>query len=144
VDAESQKSLQWLGDQHFEEQRSLRAAEDNLFNWAMSLFLAGFGALTGLRGITTAQWSAQWRLLIMLGLVVIVAVILLMAFLIRFNYERNQAALARIMAQLRQTGGAANIPEGPSFIVDRLFFYLRWSAVGAMGLILLVLVWMLG
>jgi Flp pilus assembly protein TadB len=145
MDAEQQKSLQWLGDQHFEEQRALRASEDNLFNWATSVFLAALGALTTLRGVSDASWGILWRLLVMAGVVGIDGVILLMAYLIRRNYERNQAALAEVMDRLKQTGLPGYAPARmDNASGDRLYFYLRWSAVGALGLIALVLVWLLG
>ena len=144
MEPETQKSLQWLGEQYYEELRSLRAAEDNLFSWATSLFLAGFGVLTGFKGMTGGAWSVRWRLTIMVGLLVIDGVILLMAYLIRRNYELNQTALGGIVAQLRQFGAPTNPVQGTDVISDRLYFYLRWGAVAAMGLITLALVWMLG
>jgi hypothetical protein len=145
MDAEQQKSLQWLGDQHFEEQRALRASEDNLFGWATSIFLAALGALTTLRGATDAQWSLLWRLLVMAGVIGIDGVILLMAYLIRRNYERNQAALAEVMERFKQAGLPGYAPLRMDYASgDWLYFYLRWGVVGALGLIALVLVWLLG
>jgi hypothetical protein len=145
MDAEQQKSLQWLGDQHFEEQRTLRASEDNLFNWATSIFLAALGTLTGLRGVTDTRWGVLWRLLVMAGVLGIDGVILLMAYLIRRNYERNQAALAEVMDRLKQAGLPGYAPARMDYAAgDRLYFYLRWSVVGALGLIALCLIWLLG
>ncbi len=140
MDPEQRKTLQWLADQHFEEQRSLRAAEDNLFNWSSSLFLAGFGALTGLRGLSEGRWSIWWRMFVMLGVVAILLAILLMAYLTRLKYEKNDAELADIVGQLnvipaRQTRDVSE---------DRLFFYVRWGALTLLGLITLGLVWLLG
>jgi hypothetical protein len=142
---EQQKNLQWLGDQHFEEQRALRAAEDNLFNWSSSLFLAGFGALTGFRGLSAAQWGFWWRVFVIIGVLALLGAILLMAYLIHRKYEQNQVALADIVARLNQSGQ----PPSPSRQTtgggdDMLVFYLRWGALAVMGLITLVLVWMLG
>lgn len=147
MDGETQNSLTWLGDHQYEELRALRAAEDNLFNWATSMFLAGFGALTGLRGLTEARWGLNWRLMIIIGLALIDGVILMLAYLNRMNLERSQAALSRILAQLPQTSAATAEREQYSVssqTADRLYFYLRWGVVGFMGLITIVLVWMLG
>jgi hypothetical protein len=145
MDADQQKSLQWLGDQHFEEQRTLRASEDNLFSWATSIFLAALGALTTLRGVSDATWSMLWRVLVMVGVIGIDGVILLMAYLIRRNYERNQAALADVMERFKQAGLPGYAPLRMDYASgDRLYFYLRWGVVGALGLIALVLVWLLG
>jgi hypothetical protein len=140
---DEQSSLKWLADQTFQEVRALRSAEDNLFSWAMSIFLGAFGALTGLRGMTTASWSLSWRLLVILGLIAAVGVILLMAYLIRRNYDTNREALANIFRRLGQgdlypmsnTGMASN---------DSLVFYLRWGGFAALGVISLFLVWFLG
>jgi hypothetical protein len=139
MDPEQQKTVQWLANQHFEEQRALRAAEDNLFNWSSSIFLAGFGALTGLRGMSDARWGVWWRLSIMLGVLAILGAILLMAYLIRRKYEQNSIALAELIGQLSRSN-----PARKDLLEDRLVFYLRWGALGAMGLITLGLVWMLG
>jgi RsiW-degrading membrane proteinase PrsW (M82 family) len=145
MNEEQLKTLQWLGDQHFEEQRSLRSAEENLFNWSSSIFLAGLGALTSLKGISDASWSPLWRLLLILGVIALVFVILFLAYLLHRNIDRNQDALANIMAQLRQTGAAMNIPLVADSKVDReLFFYLRWSALVVLGAVLIALVWLLG
>jgi hypothetical protein len=145
MEAEQQKSLQWLGDQHFEEQRALRASEDSLFAWATSMFLAALGALTTLRGATDTRWSLLWRLLVMVGVIGIDGVILLMAYLIRRNYERNQAALAEVMQRFNQAGLPGYAPLRADYASgDRLYFYLRWGVVGALGLIALALVWLLG
>jgi hypothetical protein len=139
------KTLQWLGQQHFEEQRSLRGAEENLFNWSSSIFLAGLGALTSLKGVSNASWSPLWRLLVILGVVALIFVILFLAYLIHRNIDRNQDALASIMAQLRQSGTAMNIPIVAEGKIDReLFFYLRWSALVVLGAVMVALVWLLG
>ncbi len=145
MDPEQQRTLQWLGDQHFEEQRALRTAEDNLFNWSSSILLAGFGALTGLRGISAASWGFWWRVCIMIGVAIIVGAILLMAYLLRNKVEQNQAALADIIRQLNQAGmPLSRSAQAMDVTGDRLIFFLRWGALGAMGLITLALVWMLG
>jgi len=140
VDDERRQHLKWLADQYITEQRNLRAAEDNLFNWATSLFFAGLGALTGLRGMTDRGWGLTWRLLIMLGLIAIVSVILLMAYLIRRNYEQTQAALADVSRQLYP----ADAPTYLSNTGDKQFFYVRWGALGVLGVVTLGLVWLLG
>ncbi len=145
MDGEPQKTLQWLGDQHFEEQRALRASEDNLFNWATSLFLAGLGALTTLRGVTSAQWSVTWRLLLIVAIMGIDGVILLMAFLIHLNYERNLTALAAVKRQLGQVSAHESVSASMDYTQgERYIFFLRWSIVGALGFIMIVLIWLLG
>ncbi len=145
MDGEPQKTLQWLGDQHFEEQRALRAAEDNLFNWATSLFLAGLGALTTLRGISNAAWSVTWRLLLIVAIMGIDGVILLMAYLIHLNYERNLHALAAVKRQLGQFGAAESVSASMDYTQgERFIFFLRWSIVGALGFIMILLIWLLG
>ena len=145
MDGESQKTLQWLGDQHFEEQRALRAAEDNLFNWATSLFLAGLGALTTLRGVSGAEWSVLWRLLLIVAILGITGVILLMAYLIHLNYERNLSALAAVQRQLGQLSAGESVSTNMDYTQgDRYIFFLRWSVVGVLGFIMIVLIWLLG
>ncbi len=145
MDGEPQKTLQWLGDQHFEEQRALRASEDNLFNWATSLFLAGLGALTTLRGISGAQWSLTWRLLLIVAIMGIDGVILLMAYLIHLNYERNLVALAAVKRQLGQVSAGESVSASMDYTQgERYIFYLRWGIVGALGFITIVLIWLLG
>ncbi len=145
MDGEPQKTLQWLGNQHFEEQRALRAAEDNLFNWATSLFLAGLGALTTLRGVTDAQWSITWRLLLIVAIIGIDGVILLMAYLIHLNYERNLLALAAVKRQLGQVGAVESVSASMDYTHgERYIFFLRWSIVGALGFIMMILIWLLG
>src|SRR5579859_6220610 len=99
MDDDQRKTLQWLADQHFEEQRALRTAEDNLFNWSTSIFLASLGALTSFKA-TGAQWNGSWLFLLIVGFIVIILVILLLAYLIRRNYVRNQEALSKIMTNL--------------------------------------------
>jgi len=145
MDPEQQKNLQWLGDQHFEEQRALRAAEDNLFNWSSSLFLAGFGALTGFRGLSTGTWGFWWRVFVILGVLALLGAILLMAYFLHRKYEQNQVVLADIVGRLSQSGQSLS-PARPTLGLsdDMLYFYLRWGALTVMGLITLVLVWMLG
>jgi hypothetical protein len=98
-----------------------------------------FGALTGLRGLSEARWVIWWRLSIMLGVLAILGAILLMAYLIRRKYEQNAIALAELVGQLSRSN-----PGRKDLLEDRLVFYLRWGALGAMGLITLGLVWMLG
>src|SRR5438309_6996212 len=129
MDPDQRKTFQWLAEQHFEEQRSLRAAEDNLFNWSASIFLAGFGALTGLRGLTEARWGLWWRMLIMFGVLAILLAILLMAYLIHRKYEQNEGAVADIVGQLNSS------PSRPKTDVseDKLFFYVRWGALSLLG-----------
>jgi RsiW-degrading membrane proteinase PrsW (M82 family) len=140
MDPEQRKTLQWLAEQHYEEQRSLRAAEDNLFNWSSSIFLAGFGALTGLRGLSDARWGLWWRLLIILGVLAILLAILLMAYLIHRKYEQHEVDVAQIVSQLNAAPSRPKVDNSE----ERLFFYVRWGALSLMGLVTLGLVWMLG
>jgi len=145
MNEEQLKTLQWLGEQHFEEQRALRASEENLFSWSSSIFLGGLGALTGLKGLSDASWSATWRLLLIFGIIVLICVILLLAYLIHRNAERNQAALTSIMTQVRQTGAAINLPVVADDRVTReLYFFVRWGALAMLGLVTMALVWLLG
>ena len=145
MDDERRQHLKWLADQYITEQRNLRAAEDNLFNWATSLFFAGLGALTGLRGMTDRGWGLTWRLLVMLGLLAIVSVILLMAYLIRRNYEQTQAALTEVSKQLYPSDVPAYLPVQAGYAAgQRQVFYVRWGALGVLGAVILGLVWLLG
>ena len=145
MNEEQLKTLQWLGGQQFEEQRALRAAEENLFNWSSSVFLGALGALTGLKGLTDASWSVLWRLLLIFSIIVLVCVILLLAYLIHRNAEQNQAALQSIITQVRQSGAAINMPVVVETRATReLFFYVRWSALVMLGAVTMVLVWLLG
>jgi hypothetical protein len=135
----SQNPLQWLAEQHFEEQRTIRNAEENLFNWTSSIFLAGLGALTGIRGMqSNMSWDFWWRIFIIGGVAVFISVILIMAYLIRRSYLRNNAELVNVLSQIRipapQHDAASN----------ELFFYVRWSALVALGIVTVSLVWMLG
>jgi len=140
---DEQSGLKWLADQTFQEVRALRAAEDNLFSWAMSIFLGAFGALTGLRGMNPAGWNLWWRLLLIVGLIAAVSVILLMAFLIRRNYDTNREALGNIFRRLGQ--GDLYPAENKGMLSnDSLVFYLRWGGFAALGVISLFLVWFLG
>ncbi len=145
MDGEPQKTLQWLGDQHYEEQRALRSSEDNLFNWATSLYVAGLGALTTLRGVTDAAWNVTWRLLLIVAILGITGVILLMAYLIHLNYERNLIALAAVKRQLGQVSATENVAASMDYTQgERFIFFLRWSIIGALGLITVILIWLLG
>jgi hypothetical protein len=135
----TQNPLQWLADQHFEEQRTLRNAEENLFNWTTSLFLAGLGALTGIRGMNgDMSWNFWWRIFLIGGVAAFIGIILIMAYLIRNSYVRNSAEIGKILSQLQvptpQYDASAN----------ELFFYIRWSALVALGVVTVALVWMLG
>ena len=135
----TQNPLQWLAEQHFEEQRTLRNAEENLFNWTSSLFLAGLGALTGIRGMNAnMSWDFWWRIFIIGGVAAFIGIILILAYLIRQSYLRNNQELGNILAQIQvpapKHDGAAN----------ELFFYIRWSALVALGVVTVALVWMLG
>ncbi len=86
-----------------------------------------------------------WRVCIMIGVAIIVGAILLMAYLLRNKVEQNQAALADIIRQLNQAGmPLSRSAQAMDVTGDRLIFFLRWGALGAMGLITLALVWMLG
>ncbi|HLY26790.1 MAG TPA: hypothetical protein VKQ72_10655 [Aggregatilineales bacterium] len=137
--------LQWLGEQYYEELRSLRTSEDNLFNWSTSLFLAGLGALTSLKGITGASWSIEWRFLLILGIGGLTAIIISLAYLIRRNSARTQDALAHIIGELGAGGTPADLPGSTLVKNDaQLAFYVRWSALILLGLVLLGLIWLLG
>jgi len=144
MDDDQRKTLQWLADQHFEEQRALRTAEENLFNWSTSIFLASLGALTSLKA-TGAQWSGNWLFLLTVGIVVVILVILLLAYLIRRNYVRNQEALSQIMTSLSRGSVPMDIPgQVESVTNSALFFYLRWAAVAAIGIVAVGLISLLG
>jgi hypothetical protein len=131
--------LEWLGNHYAEERRTLRTAEDSLFNWAASVFLAGLGTLTGFRGFADRSWGLGWRLIAMFGIAATMGVILFMAFLLRRKYEGVHGALMSLMS--RQ--GTA-IPPELMLTDDRTYFYIRWGGVGLLGLIVVVLIWMLG
>jgi hypothetical protein len=136
-----QSSLTWLANQLFEEQRSLRNAEDQLFNWSSSVFLAGLGALTGLRGFADASWGWMWRILLMIAVVVVIGAILMMAYLTRRSYDRNQEQLASILTQINPARPIQRLePIGES----QMIFYLKWGSLGAIGLVTLGLIWLLG
>jgi hypothetical protein len=145
MDDKQSEGLQWLGEQYYEELRSLRTSEDNLFNWSTSLFLAGLGALTSLKGITGGSWTPEWRFLLIVGVGGLTAIILTLANFIRRNSARTQDALAHIIAQFGSGGTPADLPGSPLVKSDaQLAFYVRWSALGLLGLILLGLIWLLG
>ena len=145
MDQEHRETLQWLGDQHFKEQRSLRDTEESLFNWAMSIFFAGLGAPTSLRGLTEAQWSALWRILVDFGVASLIVAVLFLAFLIHRNAERNRKALSHIITEFGQSGTPLDLPGSAAGRMDNeLFFYVRWGAFVIVGVIMLGLVWMLG
>jgi len=144
MDDDQRKTLQWLADQHFEEQRALRTAEDNLFNWSTSIFLASLGALTSFK-VTGAQWSGTWLFLLIIAVIVIILVVLLLAYLIRRNYVRNQEALSKIMTSLSRGNIPMDIPgQVESVTNSALFFYLRWAAVAAIGVVAVGLISLLG
>src|SRR5258707_3007053 len=109
MEQERRETLQWLGNQHFEEQRSLRTAEESLFNWSMSLFLAGLGALTSLKGLSNADWSVLWRLLVDVGVAGLVVAVLLLPPLIRPQDQRKRKAPCPITFAIRRNGGAPGI-----------------------------------
>ena len=141
MDQPNQTPLNWLADQLFEEQRSLRSSEEQLFNWSTSLFLAGLGALTGLRGIADATWSLTWRITLIIGVVIIIGAILVMAYLIRRGYDRNQAELVRILSQIIPTRPIQRLEPAAE---SQLFFYLRWGSLAAIGLVTIGLIYLLG
>lgn len=144
MDDDQRKTLQWLADQHFEEQRALRTAEDNLFNWSTSIFLASLGALTSFKA-TGAQWSGTWLFMLTIGVIVIILVILLLAYLIRRSYVRNQEALSKIMTSLSRGNIPMDIPGQVEAVTNSaLFFYLRWAAVVAIGVVAVGLISLLG
>lgn len=141
MDDNQRKTLQWLADQQFSEQQSLRNAEDSLFNWSTSLFLAGFGALTGIKGATSASWGPLWRLLIMVGVACMIVAILLLASLLRTRQQNSQYRLSEI---LRLLSASSPVPLPAPTTADNLFFYVRWGALGVIGTVTVILVWMLG
>jgi len=141
MDNNQETTLKWLADQQFNEHQSLRTAEDSLFNWSTSLFLAGFGALTGIKGATGASWGFLWRVLVIVGVAGMIVAILLLASLLR---TRQQNSLRRLGEILTQLAPASPIPLPAPTPVDDWFFYVRWGALGVLGLITLALVWMLG
>jgi hypothetical protein len=139
--ASAQSSLTWLADQQFQEQRSLRAAEDQLFNWSTSLFVAGLGALTGLRGLADAVWSWQWRMILIGAVAVIIGTIIAMASLIHRNYNRNHDELSQLLSQINPARPTQRLE---SFAESQLFFYLRWGSLGIIGLVTITLIYLLG
>ncbi len=144
MDDDQRKTLQWLADQHFEEQRALRTAEDNLFNWSTSIFLASLGALTSLKA-TGAQWGTMWLLLLTIGVIAVILVILFLAYLIHRNYMRNQEALSYILTNISRGGVPIDVPgQVESVTSSALFFYLRWAAVAAIGIVAVGLISLLG
>ena len=144
MDDDQRKTLQWLADQHFEEQRALRTAEDNLFNWSTSIFLASLGALTSFKA-TGAVWSGTWLLLLIVGVIAVILVILLLAYLIHRSYVRNQESLSRILTNLSRGGVPMDVPgQVESVTSSALFFYLRWAAVAAIGIVTIGLISLLG
>ena len=140
MDDQQRSTLQWLSQQYFEEMRSLRSAEDNLFNWASSTLLGALGALTGLRAINGDGWSFWWRLLLWGGVIAAVGAILTMAYLIHRNYRRHEEKVMRILAQVDPNSAdlVNTVPE------EELGFYIRWGAILVLGLVILGLVYMLG
>src|SRR4051812_24196465 len=82
----SRQTLQWLAAEHFNELRDLKATDERLFNWAVTVFLAGFGALSGLRMASSAAWSLPWRATLWIGILIVILGILLVARRVRRNY----------------------------------------------------------
>jgi hypothetical protein len=145
MEQEHRETLQWFGEQQFEEKRSLRTREEALFNWSMSLFFAGLGALTSLKGFSGAGWSAVWRLLVDLGVLSLIIAVLVMAFLIHRDVERNRKALSRTLSELSPTAPPRVLPDSAEVRMDdEIFFYVRWGAFVLLGAITLGLVWLLG
>ncbi len=145
MDDKQRETLQWLGEQYYEELRSLRTSEDNLFNLSTSLFLAGLGALTGVKGIVGASWSLEWRFLLALGVVGLTAIILVLAYLIRGNAARTAETLTNIVGKLGSDGTRTDLLG--SLIVRNdgvLTFYVRWSALILLAFVLCGLIWLLG
>src|SRR5258706_6629282 len=94
------ETLQWLANEHFNDQRSLHEKDDKLFNWALSVFMASFGALSGLRTMSSAPWGFSWRLALWIGVALVMGGILLVATQVRRNLEQSQRELANIVQQL--------------------------------------------
>jgi hypothetical protein len=141
------QTLQWLAAEHFNEQRSLQATDEKLFNWAVTVFLTGFGALSGLRTASDVSWGWNWRLVLWVGIVIVIIGILMVAYRVRRNYEQNQRELANIVSQLVQLPDeVALVPPlwETSRSEDRTGFYLRWAAVAALGVVFIVLIGMMG
>lgn len=138
-----QEQLRWLGEQHFEEGRHLREAEENLFNWATTIYLAAMGALASLRGNGMPALTPAWRFYLWLGIAAITLVIVLMAYFSRKRYEQNAQALGMILDQLasqgEQPGYAARWNILPSS-TDRMIFTLRWAGIAVVAFILMALV----
>jgi hypothetical protein len=59
-------------------------------------------------------------------------------YLIRRSYDRNEEVLGRILAQMNQPFARESITD------SQLFFYVRWGALAALGLVVIVLIWLLG
>ncbi len=141
------QTLQWLAAEHFNEQRSLQATDEKLFNWAVTVFLTGYGALSGLRMASSTPWAWTWRMALWVGIVIVIVGILMVAYRVRRNYEQNQKELANIVSQLVQLPDeVALVPPlwETSRSEDKLGFYLRWGAVAALGVVFIVLVGMMG
>lgn len=141
------ETLQWLANEHFNEQRSLQATDEKQFSWAMTVFMAAFGTLTGFRAMTAGGWSLTWRLILWIGVGFVMGGILLVAAQVRRNLEQNQRELANIVTQL--VGMADEPPLGrPLWETNRseskLGFFLRWGTVAVLAVVTVVLIGLMG
>jgi hypothetical protein len=141
------ETLQWLANEHFNEQRNLQATDEKLFNWALTVFMAGFGALSGLRTMSTGSWSLSWRLVLWLGVGFVMGGILLVASQVRRNFEQNERELTNIVGQLVQMADDPPLAR-PLWETNRAEsrqgFYLRWGAVSVLAVATVVLIGLMG
>ncbi|MBX3066430.1 MAG: hypothetical protein KF726_25850 [Anaerolineae bacterium] len=141
VDDQELATLMWLTNRTSEEQKSLRELDDKLFSWAATLFITAFGALAGIKGLTTQEWGPLWRALLCLGIIGLVAALLVLASQIRVSVLRKGADLERLMSHMARNQqqqwslSSADIDNG-------LFFYIRWGIITLLGAITLVLTWL--
>jgi len=140
MDEHRRQLLQWLSDQYFEEISTLQANEDHLFTWSVSTLMASLGALTGLRGIADGHWSVIWRLLLWGGLIAALLAILFMAYLLNSRAEQHRRDAAQVLAQIDPL-----LEQAPRARPgDVLLFYVRWGVVLAIGIVVLMLIYLLG
>ena len=141
------ETLQWLANEHFNEQRNLQATDEKLFNWALTVFMAGFGTLSGFRAMTSGGWSLSWRLVLWVGIGIVMGGILLVASQVRRNFEQNERELANIVGQLVQMADDPPLAR-PLWETNRSEskqgFYLRWGAVTILAVITVVLIGLMG
>lgn len=141
------ETLQWLANEHFNEQRNLQATDEKLFNWALTVFMAGFGTLSGFRAMTSGGWALSWRLVLWIGVGVVMGGILLVASQVRRNFEQNERELTNIVGQLVQMADEPPLAR-PLWETNRSEskqgFYLRWGAVTILAVVTVVLIGLMG